>query len=140
MKELGAYQQHNMLEAMETYTMALMTRFMGWTADQVRAFLVGVREEILNRKIHMYSKVYFVYGQKPQAQCAYGFPLEKSFVNLLHLHDDSSMNAWLFAFFYSVICMRYRPKYIPFKQNNALAFRGLFFINYFTHYRTRENI
>lgn len=64
MKELGAYQQFNMLEGMETYTLALLTRAFGWSADEVRIFLSGVREEILNRKLHLYCKLYFVYGQK----------------------------------------------------------------------------
>ena len=45
-----------------------MTRVLGWTVDQVQAFLVGVREDITNRKIHVYSKLYFVYGRKDEAE------------------------------------------------------------------------
>lgn len=64
MKELGAYQQVNMIEAMEAYSMALMTRVLGWRSEEVTAFLADVRKELLDRKIHMYGKLYFVYGQK----------------------------------------------------------------------------
>jgi hypothetical protein len=64
MKELGAYQQVNTLEGMETYTLALLTRALGWSAEEVQIFLSGVRNELLNRKLHLYIKTYFVYGQK----------------------------------------------------------------------------
>ncbi|RMJ29043.1 Methyltransferase [Aspergillus sp. HF37] len=64
MKELGAYQQANTLEGMETYTLALLTRALGWRAEEVQIFLSGVRNELLNRKLHLYVKTYFVYGQK----------------------------------------------------------------------------
>lgn len=57
-----------MLEAVEAYTLALMTRVGGWSADQVQVFLSGVRKEMMDRKIHMYAKVYLVYGQKGKAQ------------------------------------------------------------------------
>ena len=67
LKELGAYQQANMLEAMESYSLALFTRVLGWTPEQVGVYLTGVREEVMNRKLHLYAKYWFVYGQKPAA-------------------------------------------------------------------------
>lgn len=64
MKELGAYQQVNLIEGMEAYSLALMTRVLGWRSEEVAIFLADVRKELLDRKIHMYGKLYFVYGQK----------------------------------------------------------------------------
>ncbi|RMJ29068.1 Methyltransferase [Aspergillus sp. HF37] len=64
MKELGAYQQVNMLEGMETYTLALFTRVLGWSTESVQVFLSEVWKEVVNRKLHLYGKFYFVYGQK----------------------------------------------------------------------------
>lgn len=64
MKELGAYNQANFLDGMETYTLALCTRVLGWSSDEVKIFLTGVRDELTNRKLHLYVKTYFVYGQK----------------------------------------------------------------------------
>lgn len=66
MKELGAYEQVNALEGMETYTLGLFTRALGWSAEEVRIFLAGAREELTNRKLHLYCKTYFVYGQKEE--------------------------------------------------------------------------
>ena len=54
-----------MLEALEAYSLAFFTRALGWTADEVGIFLTGVREELINRKIHLYAKHVYVYGQKP---------------------------------------------------------------------------
>jgi hypothetical protein len=64
LKELGRYHQVNMLEALEAYSLALMTRFLGWSVADVQLLLAGVRRELLDRKLHIYSKMYVVYGQR----------------------------------------------------------------------------
>ncbi|OJJ64179.1 hypothetical protein ASPSYDRAFT_84202 [Aspergillus sydowii CBS 593.65] len=64
LKELGRYQQINMLESLEAYSLALMTRFLGWTVEDVNILLNEVRKELLDRKLHIYSRLYVVYGQR----------------------------------------------------------------------------
>lgn len=64
LKEIGRYQQVNMIESMEAYSLALFTRVLGWTATETRVFFDGVRKELQDRSIHLYTKYYFVYGQK----------------------------------------------------------------------------
>lgn len=64
LKELGRYQQANMLEALDAYSLALFTRFLGWSVDQIQMLLVGVRSELLDRRLHIYSRYYLVYGRK----------------------------------------------------------------------------
>lgn len=66
MKELGRFEQVNMLEAMESYSLALFTRVLGWTPEAVQVFLTGVREEIVDRSIHAYVRFHCVYGQKEE--------------------------------------------------------------------------
>ncbi|RMJ24772.1 Methyltransferase [Aspergillus sp. HF37] len=66
LKELGRYQQVNMIEAMESYSMALFTRVLEWEADEVKVFFTGVRQELTDRSLHTYAKFYFVYGQKEE--------------------------------------------------------------------------
>ncbi|GAD92425.1 TAM domain methyltransferase, putative [Paecilomyces variotii No. 5] len=66
LKELGRYQQVLMLEALEAYSFALFTRVLGWTNAEIQLLLVGVRKELLDRQFHGYSKLYFVYGKKPE--------------------------------------------------------------------------
>lgn len=65
MKEIGRYQQANMLDGIESYSLALYTRVMGWTIPEFHAFFGPVRQELTNRSLHLYTKFYFVYGQKP---------------------------------------------------------------------------
>lgn len=55
-----------MVESLEAYTLAGLTRVLGWNAEDVKIFLAGVRKELTDRKIHAYAKFYWVYGQKPE--------------------------------------------------------------------------
>ena len=64
MKDLGRYQQVNMIEGMESYSLALFTRVLGWSVEEVQVFFTGVRRELLDRSLHIYTKFFFVYGQK----------------------------------------------------------------------------
>ncbi|GIJ88084.1 hypothetical protein Asppvi_007000 [Aspergillus pseudoviridinutans] len=66
LKELGKFHQVNMIESLDAYCFALMTRVLGWHIIEVQALLAGARAELLNRNIHMYAQWYHVYGQKPQ--------------------------------------------------------------------------
>ncbi|KAJ5122112.1 hypothetical protein N7448_003242 [Penicillium atrosanguineum] len=65
-KELGRYHQLNMLEAMPPYTYALFTRMLGWPRHEIEALLAGVRRELKDLSNHLYTRVYMVYGQKPE--------------------------------------------------------------------------
>ena len=71
LKEIGRYQQVNMIEGMEAYSLALFTRVLGWTATETRVFFDGVRKELQDRSIHLYTKYYFVYGQKDGGEWAH---------------------------------------------------------------------
>lgn len=65
LKEIGHHQQANALEAMESMSLAHFTRVLGWKELEVQVFFAGVRGELLDQSAHVYSKWYFVYGQKP---------------------------------------------------------------------------
>jgi hypothetical protein len=45
--------------------MALFTRALGWTAEEVEVFLVGVRNDMKNPSVHGWWPIYVVYGRKP---------------------------------------------------------------------------
>jgi SAM-dependent methyltransferase len=56
LKTIGAYFLSNMLDSgVENYTMALFTRA-GWDATSVHAMLGGVRKELLDPKIHAFTR------------------------------------------------------------------------------------
>ncbi|KAL4812875.1 S-adenosyl-L-methionine-dependent methyltransferase [Aspergillus spinulosporus] len=64
LKELGRFQQAHMIEALDAYSLALMTRFLGWTVEEVQVLLTSVRKELLDRKLHIYSRLYVVFGRR----------------------------------------------------------------------------
>jgi hypothetical protein len=47
------------------YTYALFTRFLNWSREEVEVLLSEARREIKDLSIHIYTKLYIVYGQKP---------------------------------------------------------------------------
>ncbi|KAL5337989.1 S-adenosyl-L-methionine-dependent methyltransferase [Aspergillus crustosus] len=66
LKELGRYHQVNMFEAISPYCYALFTRQLGWQRPEIEALVAGIRKELRDTSIHLYSKVHVLYGQKPE--------------------------------------------------------------------------
>ncbi|KAL6237915.1 hypothetical protein BDW75DRAFT_202975 [Aspergillus navahoensis] len=66
MKELGRYHQVNMFEAIPPYCYALFTRVLGWHREEIEALVAGIRKELKDMSLHLYTKVHVVYGQKPE--------------------------------------------------------------------------
>jgi len=64
-KELGRYMQVQMLDAVESYGLAPLTRVLGWDPARVQVLLAGVRQDLRNRNYHMYSKCHTACGRKP---------------------------------------------------------------------------
>jgi hypothetical protein len=52
-KELSVYTQRNLLNGIEGMSLKIMGT-MGWSAEEVRDFLPAVREDIKNKKLHLY--------------------------------------------------------------------------------------
>jgi hypothetical protein len=53
-KELGKWVLASFHEGLTAMSMALLTRGLGWTPDEVEVFLVEVRKDIDNRNYHTY--------------------------------------------------------------------------------------
>ncbi|KAL2109245.1 hypothetical protein VUR80DRAFT_2799 [Thermomyces stellatus] len=64
-KELGAWTRENLDTGMDGLLLALFTRFLGWTPDEVTVFSAQVRAALKDRRVHAYMPVYVVYGRKP---------------------------------------------------------------------------
>lgn len=81
--ELGAWNNQNASQVLESATLAPFTRVLGWSAEEVNLFLIDVRKDLNNPDIHAYSQVYVhnplipfrscslihsrsVYGRKPR--------------------------------------------------------------------------
>ncbi|KAH0430579.1 methyltransferase domain-containing protein [Colletotrichum camelliae] len=62
---LGRWSQFDSLEAVESSALALFTRVLGWTREEVLVFCAEVRNELMDRSIHAYWNVWCAYGRKP---------------------------------------------------------------------------
>ncbi|RDW82220.1 hypothetical protein BP6252_03332 [Coleophoma cylindrospora] len=65
LREVGLYQQQNMFDASSSYGQAHFTRVLGWSPQEFAVLSAGVRNELRDKRLHLYSKLYVVYGQKP---------------------------------------------------------------------------
>ncbi|CAM1503446.1 Fc.00g082220.m01.CDS01 [Cosmosporella sp. VM-42] len=65
-KELGAWTNENTALALESLTLAPFTRGHGWSSEEVNVFLVDVRKDLNDRKIHAYWPICSVYGRRPE--------------------------------------------------------------------------
>ncbi|CAI4215916.1 unnamed protein product [Parascedosporium putredinis] len=65
-KELGGWACENIAGGASGLSLALFTRGLGWTAQEVEVFLAGVRKDMMNVHMHTYYYIITVYGQKPE--------------------------------------------------------------------------
>ncbi|KAK3680775.1 S-adenosyl-L-methionine-dependent methyltransferase [Podospora appendiculata] len=69
-KEIGAWSELNFTEGLNAMSVALLTRGLGWTAEEVEILLIDVRKDIKNKSIHAYWPIWIVYAEKPEAEKA----------------------------------------------------------------------
>jgi len=66
LKELGIWVRANSLDGLQAVSMAVLTRGLGYSAQDVEMELVGVRKDLMNPSLHGYLDVYFVWGRRPE--------------------------------------------------------------------------
>ncbi|KAJ4137974.1 hypothetical protein NW754_000378 [Fusarium falciforme] len=64
-KEIGLWTYENLGQGVSGLSLALFTRALGWTPEEVEVFLVDVRKDMKNRAVHGWWPIYVVYGRKP---------------------------------------------------------------------------
>ncbi|KAL1842264.1 hypothetical protein VTJ49DRAFT_5649 [Mycothermus thermophilus] len=69
-KEIGAYTEQNFVNGLYGLSVALFTRALGWSAEELQVFLEEVKKDLRNRHIHAYWPIWVVYGQKPEGETA----------------------------------------------------------------------
>ncbi|KXT02650.1 hypothetical protein AC578_1143 [Pseudocercospora eumusae] len=65
MKELGRWNQVNIIDGLEAFCMALLTRALGWQKSEVDIFVAKIAADFRNKKIHAYFPMPVVFGRKP---------------------------------------------------------------------------
>ncbi|KAH7185182.1 S-adenosyl-L-methionine-dependent methyltransferase [Fusarium flagelliforme] len=64
-KEMGLWNYENLGNGASGLSLALFTRALGWTPEEVEVFLVDVRKDMKNKNIHGWWPIHVVYGRKP---------------------------------------------------------------------------
>lgn len=57
LKEIGRFQCVQYLEALSPYALGLLVGVLGWSREETELFLVRVREDLRDRRIHAYHIV-----------------------------------------------------------------------------------
>ncbi|KAI8258795.1 Secondary metabolism regulator LAE1 [Colletotrichum sp. SAR 10_98] len=65
-KEIGIWENANMLEGLEGFSMAALTRGHNWSRIEVEVFLAEVRKDFNDKSIHAYWPAYCIVGRKPE--------------------------------------------------------------------------
>ncbi|KAK0287686.1 hypothetical protein LTR35_004162 [Friedmanniomyces endolithicus] len=63
-KELGRWNQVNILEGLEGFCLALLTRGLGWRKEEVDVFVGRVGRDLRDRRIHAYFPMPVTFGRK----------------------------------------------------------------------------
>ncbi|KAL3426807.1 methyltransferase domain-containing protein [Phlyctema vagabunda] len=63
-KELGMWAHENLSGGIDGISLAVFTRILGWSREEMEVFLIDVRKELKDRRIHSYMQVIVVHGQK----------------------------------------------------------------------------
>ncbi|WQF80850.1 Putative S-adenosyl-L-methionine-dependent methyltransferase superfamily [Colletotrichum destructivum] len=65
-REIGLWNYENFAMNWESFTMAPLTRALGWTKEEVLLHVMEVRRDLANRNIHAYFSLYSIWGRKPK--------------------------------------------------------------------------
>ncbi|KAI9806072.1 MAG: hypothetical protein M1833_004479 [Piccolia ochrophora] len=68
LKQIGTFNMLNLLEGIEGFSMALFTRVLGWTAEEVQVLIAKVRKDCSNPNIHAQQDFHIVYGRRPEEE------------------------------------------------------------------------
>ncbi|UQC76248.1 TAM domain methyltransferase, partial [Colletotrichum lupini] len=66
LKSLGKWQFVNLNLGLEGLSLALLTRVLEWSREEVLALCAGVRRDLKDKRMHAYWKIHVVYAQKPE--------------------------------------------------------------------------
>ncbi|KAI9884801.1 MAG: hypothetical protein M1823_003412 [Watsoniomyces obsoletus] len=64
-KKLGLYNHWQIDEGLEAFSLALFTRVLKWSPEEIQVLLAKVRNDLKDPTIHAYINFHVVYGHKP---------------------------------------------------------------------------
>ncbi|RPB03580.1 S-adenosyl-L-methionine-dependent methyltransferase [Choiromyces venosus 120613-1] len=68
LKEIGRFNMLSGMQGLDGFTLALFTRVLGWSAEDVMKFIQTVKDQLLDRRTHAFANYHVVYGRKPEPE------------------------------------------------------------------------
>ncbi|RDW85977.1 S-adenosyl-L-methionine-dependent methyltransferase-10 [Coleophoma crateriformis] len=65
LKMLGAYNYLMLMQGIEAFSLRLFINVLKWSYEEVQVLLTKVRNDLKDRRIHAYTEMHVVWGQKP---------------------------------------------------------------------------
>jgi len=65
LKEIGKWTLPGVIDSLSGFSMALLTRHLGWKKEEVDILVAKARQELLSNQMHCYSLGYFIHARKP---------------------------------------------------------------------------
>lgn len=65
LKELGKFEQINMNMAVDSHSLALLTRSLNYSEDQARILIEGVKREFRDKDLRLITSYRFIAARKP---------------------------------------------------------------------------
>ena len=65
LKTVGRFNLEHCEQSVEGWAMALLTRVMGWTFDEVKTYVSKVKAQLKDKRIHTYIDLIVVNAEKP---------------------------------------------------------------------------
>ena len=66
LKNIGRFQRVHLTEIVEPVTHALYSRVLGWDENQIKIFMAGIKKELNDRDLHLYTIFRYLWGRKPE--------------------------------------------------------------------------
>ena len=66
LNEVGLLQRVSIIDSVEPYTLALLTRVLNWSLNNTQALIRRVEWELKDADLRLFCRFHFVYGKKPE--------------------------------------------------------------------------
>lgn len=62
---MGTFQREHICDSVDSYTVALFTRVLGWSLEECQVIMAKVKQEVRDLQHQLYTNFFFVSGRAP---------------------------------------------------------------------------
>lgn len=64
---MGMFQREHICDCVDSYTMGLFTRVLGWSVEECQIIMAKVKKQVRDPQWQLYTNFFFVSGRAPPA-------------------------------------------------------------------------